>query len=231
MSADFARSEGRAQPGRGEPTAGGFAAAAPGQRGPFEVARHALAEWLSHLIVVAGLLLGLHGVEALLHLVGFPLTSVFDAGDAGLIIGFLVYGVYSVLSAYGASSEAEWEDAAGDDRHGRIASSVRLALRPAPASFTFGAFAERLVGHLLVYAVILVASIYLCLFTFAPWPVSLASLGFLLLLGTIGVAVSASRGSLSATLKWLVEIRVAVGSFVAVFALLLLVEELLRRSS
>jgi len=29
-----------------------------------------------------------------------PLTYLFDAGDAALVIGFLVYGVYSVLNAY-----------------------------------------------------------------------------------------------------------------------------------
>jgi hypothetical protein len=72
-------------------------------------ARHALIEWLSHLIVVAGLLLGFHAVEALLHYLAqdnrllfgrFPLTYLFDAGDAALVIGFLVYGIYSVLNAY-----------------------------------------------------------------------------------------------------------------------------------
>lgn len=29
-----------------------------------------------------------------------PLTYLFDAGDAALVIGFLVYGIYSVLNAY-----------------------------------------------------------------------------------------------------------------------------------
>jgi len=76
---------------------------------PLERARHALIEWLSHLIVVAGLLLGFHAIEALLHglaqdnrlLFGrFPLTYLFDAGDAALILGFLGYGIYSVLNAY-----------------------------------------------------------------------------------------------------------------------------------
>ena len=78
-------------------------------REPLERARHALIEWLSHLIVVAGLLLGFHAIEALLHYLGqdnrlllgrFPLTYLFDAGDAALVIGFLVYGIYSVLNAY-----------------------------------------------------------------------------------------------------------------------------------
>jgi hypothetical protein len=64
---------------------------------------------LSHLLVVAGLLLGFHGIEILLHALGsddrllfgeIPLRYLFDAGDAALIIGFLVYGIYSVLNAY-----------------------------------------------------------------------------------------------------------------------------------
>jgi len=68
-----------------------------------------LIEWLSHLFVVAGLLLGFHGVELLLRYLGeddrllfdkLPLTYLFDAGDAALVIGFLAYGVYSVLNAY-----------------------------------------------------------------------------------------------------------------------------------
>ncbi len=78
-------------------------------REPLARARHALVEWLSHLIVVAGLLLGFHAIEALLHALGqdnrllfsrFPLTYLFDAGDAALVIGFLIYGIYSVLNAY-----------------------------------------------------------------------------------------------------------------------------------
>jgi hypothetical protein len=78
--------------------------------------------------------------------------------------------------------------------------------------------------------VILVASIYLCLFAFAPWPVSMASLGLLLFFWIIGLAMFASQGSLRAKLKWLVD-RLAVGSFVVAFAFLLLIEDFLRRSS
>jgi hypothetical protein len=78
-------------------------------REPIIRARHALIEWLSHLVVVAGLLVGFHAIEALLHYLGqdnrllfgrFPLTYLFDAGDAALVIGFLIYGIYSVLNAY-----------------------------------------------------------------------------------------------------------------------------------
>jgi hypothetical protein len=186
--------------------------------------------------VVAGLLLGFHGVEAVLDFLGQrlafagpSLTSLFDAGDAGLIIGFLVYGVYSVLNAYAAESVAGLHDVAGADRHGKMASAVRLALRPAPSTFTIAAFAERLLSHLLVYTVILVGSIYLCLFILAPWPVTIGSLGLVLFFGIMSVALSAP-GSFSGKLKWLVEKRIAAGWFVMAFALLLLIEELLRRS-
>jgi type VI protein secretion system component VasF len=37
---------------------------------PLQRARRALIEWLSHLLVVAGLLLGFHGIEILLHALG-----------------------------------------------------------------------------------------------------------------------------------------------------------------
>ena len=91
------------------PAAAPGTVAAPEWREALQRARHALIEWLSHLIVVAGLLLGFHAIEALLHFLGqdnrllfarFPLTYLFDAGDAALIIGFLIYGIYSVLNAY-----------------------------------------------------------------------------------------------------------------------------------
>jgi hypothetical protein len=224
--------------GGAEPRAAGPRAAPAASEGrqPFERARHALAEWLSHLIVVAGLLLGFHGVEAALDFIGQrlsfagpALTSLFDAGDAGLIIGFLVYGVYSVLNAYAAEPLTGLDDAAPADRPGKLASAVRLALRPAAPSFTIAIFAERLLGHLLVYAVVLVAAVYICLLSFAPWPVSIGSLGLVVLTGIISAAVSAPRG-FSGKLRWLVENRVAAGWFVMIFAVLLLIEELLRRS-
>jgi hypothetical protein len=100
------RREVRAAPQTGSPPP---APAESEWREPIERARHALVEWLSHLIVVAGLLLGFHAIEALLHFLGqdnrllfarLPLTYLFDAGDAALVIGFLIYGVYSVLNAY-----------------------------------------------------------------------------------------------------------------------------------
>lgn len=209
------------------------ALAAPELRGPFECARHALAEWLSHLIVVVGLLLGLHSIEAAFRILFTdpPLTSLFDAGDTGLIIGFLAYGVYSVLNAYGAEPVTQPEDTGTDGAHGRIERRVRFALRSAPASFTIGSFVERLAGHLLIYTVILVGSIYLWLFTLAPLPVTIGSMVVLLLIAIASAAVSLPRGSLSVKLSWLVDNRMTAGSFVVAFAVLLLVEEILRRSS
>jgi hypothetical protein len=206
-------------------------------RGPFESARHASAEWLSHLIVVAGLLSGFHAIEAVLNFLGQyvlplpPLTSLFDAGDAGLIIGFLVYGVYCVMNAYGVEPAAGLDGVAGAGEHGKIVSGVRFALRPAPATFTIGSFAGRLADHLFVYTVILVASVYICLFVFAPLPVTVGSIGVLLLIGITSVAMFAPPGSLWDRLKWLFEHRIAAGSFVVALAVLLVIEEILRRSS
>jgi|SRR5205809_56462 len=110
MKGSSDRAKGRRQPGGSRPQANAARAERPsGWREPLERARHALVEWLSHLVVVAGLLLGFHAIEALLHFLGqdnrllfarLPLTYLFDAGDAALVIGFLIYGVYSVLNAY-----------------------------------------------------------------------------------------------------------------------------------
>ena len=71
--------------------------------------RRALIEWLSHLLLVAALLVGIHLIELLIHLLDedrrllfgrLPLTYLFDAGDAALVTTFLVYGTYSVFTAY-----------------------------------------------------------------------------------------------------------------------------------
>jgi hypothetical protein len=82
----------------------------PGQwREPFARARYALIEWLSHLLIVAALLIGIHLIELLSNFLGedrrlvlgrVPLTYLFDAGDAALIVTFLTYGTYSVFAAY-----------------------------------------------------------------------------------------------------------------------------------
>jgi hypothetical protein len=70
---------------------------------------HALIEWLSHLLIVAMLLVGIHLRELLIFFLGedrrllfdrVPLTYLFDAGDAALIATFLTYGTYSVFAAY-----------------------------------------------------------------------------------------------------------------------------------
>lgn len=204
-------------------------AAAP--RRPVGAAGRALAEWLSHLIAVAAVLSGFHAVGSLVARLGgygrsAAVGSLFDAADAGLIVGFLAIGVVSVLRIYGAEEEPE----PADLPQLRGLRLRMIAALPPPAVLTLGVFGERLIGHLLVYAAILVVSIYLCLFVLMPWPVAVASLTALLLAAVVGAAMFAPRGSVWGKLKWLVEIRVAVGSFAAAIALLLLVEEVLRRS-
>ena len=76
--------------------------------------RRALIEWLSHLLLVAALLVGIHLIELLIHLLDedrrllfgrLPLTYLFDAGDAALVTTFLVYGTYSVFTAYRRGSD------------------------------------------------------------------------------------------------------------------------------
>ena len=84
---------------------------------------------------------------------------------------------------------------------------------------------------MLFRSAILAGSIYLCLFSMAPLPVTIGSMVVLPLIAIASAAVSAPRGSFSARLRWLVDNRIAAGWFVAGFALLLFIEEILRRSS
>lgn len=77
---------------------------------PYLRARHALAEWTSHCLVVIGILVGIRVVEEVvtylwwphaMSLFGvLPLRFVFDAADLGLLGGFLTYGVYRVIVSY-----------------------------------------------------------------------------------------------------------------------------------
>jgi hypothetical protein len=207
-------------------------AAPPPWREPVDRARHALIEWLLHMVVAAGLLVGLHGFEALVHLAAGPaLDSLFDAGDAGLIAGILGYGVYAVLNAYNAEGEAEADDVGEASPRGGVLSAVRLAVTPDHATMTIAAFRERLTGHLVIYTVILLAAIYLWLFVTAALAVAIASIGLMLLCGVMSVAIFAPRGSLWNKVKWIAQNRAAAGSFVVALAVLVVIEELLRRSS
>ena len=77
---------------------------------PFLRTARALLELLAHILVVAGLLAGIRLLEEIVHRLWgqaeylffgkISLKYVFDAGDLAILIGFLTYGVYSVIKAY-----------------------------------------------------------------------------------------------------------------------------------
>jgi hypothetical protein len=77
---------------------------------PFLRTKHALLELLAHLLVVAGMLSGIWLLEKFLHLLWGPtellffgsikVKYIFDAADLAILVGFLIYGVYSVIAAY-----------------------------------------------------------------------------------------------------------------------------------
>ena len=77
---------------------------------PFRRVIRALAELVAHLLVVAALLGGIRLLEEVTRrLWGTPdylffgrlkLRLIFDAADLAILVGFLVYGVYSVVAAY-----------------------------------------------------------------------------------------------------------------------------------
>lgn len=81
---------------------------------PFRRTGHALLELLAHLLVVAGLLGAIRLLEELVHRLWgqtqylffgkLPLKYLFDAADLGILAGFLIYGVYSVVKAYARKS-------------------------------------------------------------------------------------------------------------------------------
>ncbi|MDQ3816099.1 MAG: hypothetical protein M3362_00225 [Acidobacteriota bacterium] len=77
---------------------------------PFRRTKGALIELLAHGLVVAGLLFAIRLLEELVHYLWrqtdylffgkIPLKYIFDAADLAILIGFLTYGVYSVVRAY-----------------------------------------------------------------------------------------------------------------------------------
>lgn len=77
---------------------------------PFLRVKQALIELLAHLIVLTFLLSGIRLLEEVVHrLWGTPdylffgklrLRYIFDAADLAILVGFLVWGVYSVVAAY-----------------------------------------------------------------------------------------------------------------------------------
>jgi len=71
---------------------------------------NALIELLAHLTVLAALLVAIWGLGKLVHklwgtedyvfLGRVRLKYVFDGADLALLVGFIIWGVYSVIEAY-----------------------------------------------------------------------------------------------------------------------------------
>lgn len=71
---------------------------------------HAIIELVAHLSVLAALLAGIWLIEKLVHwlwgdqdylfFARLKLRYIFDGADLAILIGFLVWGVYSVVAAY-----------------------------------------------------------------------------------------------------------------------------------
>jgi len=70
----------------------------------------ALVELIAHLAILSALLLGIKLLEMLVHRLWgnqdylffntLKLRYIFDGADLAILIGFLVWGVYSVVTAY-----------------------------------------------------------------------------------------------------------------------------------
>jgi hypothetical protein len=71
---------------------------------------NALIELIAHLAVLAALLIGIWLLEKLVHKLWgsqdylffdrLKLRYIFDGADLALIVGFIIWGVYSVIAAY-----------------------------------------------------------------------------------------------------------------------------------
>lgn len=70
---------------------------------------HALVELVAHLVVLAGVLVCIKLLEKLVHKLWdyeylffnrLKLKYVFDGADLIILVGFLAWGVYSVISGY-----------------------------------------------------------------------------------------------------------------------------------
>jgi hypothetical protein len=71
---------------------------------------NALIELIAHLTVVAGLLVGVWLLEKLMHRLWggqdylffnrLKLKYIFDGADLAILVGFIVWGIYSVIAAY-----------------------------------------------------------------------------------------------------------------------------------
>jgi hypothetical protein len=71
---------------------------------------HSIVELIAHLVVLASLLIGIWLLEKLVHKLWgtsdyvffgkVRLRYIFDGADLAILVGFIVWGVYSVISAY-----------------------------------------------------------------------------------------------------------------------------------
>ena len=71
---------------------------------------NAVIELVAHLVVLAALLIGIKLLEELAHKLWkdqdflffnrLKLRYIFDGADLAILVGFLAWGVYSVISAY-----------------------------------------------------------------------------------------------------------------------------------
>ncbi len=75
---------------------------------------HALIELIAHLLVLAGLLVGIKLLEKFVHKLWdqdylffnrLKLRYIFDCADLVLVVCFLAWGVYLLVSAYVRKSE------------------------------------------------------------------------------------------------------------------------------
>ena len=76
---------------------------------------NALIELIAHLAVLAALLIGIKLLEELVHWLWgnqdflffsrLKLRYIFDGADLTILVGFLAWGVYSVISAYVSEPE------------------------------------------------------------------------------------------------------------------------------
>ncbi len=71
---------------------------------------HAIIELIAHLAILAALLVGIWLLEKLVHRLWgtteylffdqLKLRYIFDGADLAILVGFITWGVYSVIAAY-----------------------------------------------------------------------------------------------------------------------------------
>jgi hypothetical protein len=98
------------------------------------------------------------------------------------------------------------------DGAGAGASPIQWVLRVPPRQFTRASFVVRLYQHVLVYAALLIAAVYGCLFFFAPAETSLFSVAVIVLAGIVGALWSPSRRRLHRLLQGGIAVTYIAGA-------------------